>query len=92
MNTKQIFLLIVTFISTLVSAQNIEKLIYKLENKTPFYFTERHIEYNNIDYAESETQIIIYNIDNQNYKAIRIKDLEPMIIKKRELKHKYYIN
>lgn len=82
----KILLTFVTIILSIITyGQNKDSFIHKLKDKTPFYYTQRHIEYNNIDFAPIGTDIVIYNSDFKYFNAIRLKDFEPMIIEKKYL-------
>lgn len=71
--------------SLLINAQTKGSFIFKFKNKTPFYYTENHIQYGNVDYILSDTDLFIYNISTKYARAIRLDDLETMIIPKEYL-------
>lgn len=85
MKIKILLSYVTLVLSIIANGQNKDKFILKLKDKTPFYYTQRHIEYNNIDYAPLGTDILIYNSDLKYFNAIRLNDFEPMIIEKKYL-------
>ena len=80
---KFLYILIALF-SIVLKAQT-PNILFKLSQKTPFYYTERQIEYNNVSYSNSNTEILIYNVDLKYCRGIRLEDLEPIIIERKYL-------